>query len=123
MADFTLKQQIENAREHLEDLKRDYLAGHGWEYTCNTPGSFWLWRRDFATEDAARHSMWKQRGPGPYGWPSEPRPYGVITANTDLAVSITERELDCEVDQDGDPETPYVGPEDEFEQGFEKIGG
>lgn len=86
--------QIEEAEQRVQDLQTHYLRRFGWEHTCNTPGSFWLWRRDFAVEDAATHARWKERGPGPMGWPSEPHPYGVITAPTDLAVSITVRSLD-----------------------------
>lgn len=97
------RDQISEAEQEIESLKRDYLKRYGWEMTCNTPGSYWLWRRDFSKEDAQRHAMWKQRGPGPLGWPSEPQPYGVITADTNLAVSMTERCLDnTPVEEDED---------------------
>ena len=86
--------EITEAEQILEGLKRDYLLRFGWTETCATPGSCWLWRRDFAAEDAASHARWKEAGPGPYGWQPEPRPYGIITAQTDLAVSMTERCLD-----------------------------
>lgn len=90
----TFYHQITEAESEIENLQRAYLRRWGWDCTCNTPGSFWLWRRDFTPEDVARHARWKEAGPGPMGWPSEPRPYGVITAPTDLAVSITARSLD-----------------------------
>ena len=89
-----LKREIEDAEQNLEQMKVDYLRRFGWEMTCNTPGAYWVFRRDFAAEDAERHARWKERGPGPLGWSSEPRPYGVITAPLDLAVSMTERSLD-----------------------------
>jgi hypothetical protein len=88
------RRQIDEAEQEVEQMKQAYLRRFGWDLTCNTPGSYWLWRRDFATEDAASHRRWEERGPGPLGWPSQPRPYGVITASLDLAVSMTERFLD-----------------------------
>lgn len=108
MAALTLRQQISVAKEEVVALQERYLRRHGWDLTCNTPGSYWLWRRDFADDDATRHARWKERGPGPLGWPSEPRPYGVVTAGLDLAVSITERALDNDIDQDGGVDTPPI---------------
>lgn len=90
----TYHHQIAEAEQEVKGRRRAYLQRFGWEYTCNTPGSYWLWRRDFAVEDAARHARWKERGPGPYGWPSEPHPFGIITASPDLAVSMTASALD-----------------------------
>lgn len=90
----TFHHQIGEAEQIVDELQQNYLCRWGWESTCNTPGSYWLWRRDFAKEDAERHARWKERGPGPLGWPSEPRPYGVITATADLAVSMTVNSLD-----------------------------
>jgi hypothetical protein len=90
--------QIGEAEQEVEDRKRSYLQRWGWSSTCNTPGSYWLWKRDFAESDTQRHARWKNRGPGPLGWPSEPQPMGVITANTDLAVSMTASFLDPETD-------------------------
>ncbi len=90
----TFFHQIGEAESEIENLKRAYLQRWGWKYTCNTPGSYWLWVRDFSKEDAETHARWKARGPGPLGWPSEPRPYGVISADTDLAISMTVRCLD-----------------------------
>lgn len=86
--------QIEEAESEVDSLRRNYLHRWGWNETCNTPGAYWLWRRDFAKEDDARHDQWVARGPGPLGWPSEPCPYGVITAGADLAVSMTVKCLD-----------------------------
>jgi hypothetical protein len=108
MAEFNMRQKIAEAQSEAKSLQEQYLRMHGWDCTCNTPGSYWLWRRDFANEDAAAHARWKERGPGPLGWSSEPQPFGIITANTDLAVSMTERVLDSDIDQDGDPDTPAL---------------
>ncbi|SNT20275.1 hypothetical protein [Sphingopyxis indica] len=98
--------KIEAAKNALENVKTDYLRRWGWKQTCNTPGSFWLWQRDFSEEDAAAHARWKARGPGPLGMPSEPRPFGIITAPIDLAVSMTARFLDeqLELAEEGDDE-------------------
>lgn len=108
MAKLNERQLIQDAERDIAEMRKDYLRKFGWSLTCNIPGSFWMWRRDFAKDDAARHKRWKDAGPGPLGWPSEPQPYGVITAPLDLAVSITERELDDDLDQDGNPETPRI---------------
>lgn len=100
----TFHHQIEEAIQQVEHLRNAYLMRWGWNHTSNTPGSYWLWRRDFTKEDAERHARWKAAGAGPMGWPSEPRGYGVITSSTELAVSITVRSLDeqAEVAQDED---------------------
>ena len=90
----TAYERIISVRENVESAESAYLRRFGWTLTCNTPGSFWLWRRDFAGEDAERHKRWKERGPGPYGWPSEPKAYGVIYAGRELAVSMTLSDLD-----------------------------
>lgn len=81
--------EIQDAENNLGDLKRAYLRRWGWEETCNTPGSLWLWRRDFADEDA-RRKAWDDEHPK--ATPS--RPYGVITATTDVAISMTSSCLD-----------------------------
>lgn len=85
---------IEAARARASDLGDAYLRKFGWSLTCNTPGAYWLWRRDFGPEDVERHRRWKERGPGPMGWPSEPKPFGVITGTRALAVEMTAKVLD-----------------------------
>jgi len=90
----TFHSQILEAEHEVTNLQHAYLERWGWNNTSNTPGSYWLWKRDFSKEDTDTHARWKARGPGPLGWPSEPQPYGVITAPTDLAVSMTVRCLD-----------------------------
>ena len=86
--------QIESAEAELDQLKYRYLERWGWKYTCNTPGSYWMWRRDFAESDAKRKAWDEEHGAGKPGGPSISHPYGVITASTDLAISITEKYLD-----------------------------
>lgn len=80
---------IREARDAIEDAQRKFLRRYGWKYTCNIPGSFWMWRRDFSDVDAKRLEWWEQSS----GKPSKPKPYGVITAGPDLAVSITMAEI------------------------------
>jgi len=85
---------IDDAEATLKDLKEAYLRRFGWQITCNLPGAYWMWSRDFATEDAASHDCWRTAGPGPLGWPSEPKPYGRVTAGLDMAVDMTRATLD-----------------------------
>lgn len=86
--------QIEDAQVFIDKMQGDYLRRFNWVHSSNTPGSYWMWRRDFGAEDTDRHARWKAAGPGPMGWPHEPRPYGIITAPTELAVAMTVRFLD-----------------------------
>jgi hypothetical protein len=81
--------KILEAEENLQSLKRQYLSRFGWTETCNTPGSYWLWIRDFSDIDAAR-SAWHAEHPKT----SPPQPFGVVTASIDLAISMTTRCLD-----------------------------
>ena len=83
-----------DAREAVEQKESAYLRQYGWKQTCNTPGAYWVWIRDFAAEDAARHARWKEGGPGPMGWSSEPKPWGVMTVSRDLAVGMTRAALE-----------------------------
>ena len=88
---------ISDSQEDLESLKKSYLRDHGWEETCNVPGSFWMWRRDFSDLDKARADWYEAhiRSLPPGRSPaSKPVPYGIITAPLDLAVSITAAALE-----------------------------
>lgn len=98
--------EIEDAERHLEELRGAYLRRWGWQYSCNIPGSYWLWRRDFADEDARRMAWWSE-----HPTTSKPTPYGVITAPTDLAVSITIRCLDEQPELAAEGEAPAVSQE------------
>lgn len=88
-----LYRDIEATEQEVENLRVAYLHRFGWQQTCNTPGSFWLWRRDFADVDAKRLEWWS-KAKGPHGKPSKPLPFGVIWADLTLAVAMTLRELD-----------------------------
>lgn len=101
MADYL---SITTAEDDLRSAKARYLRRFGWEETCMTPGSYWLWRRDFADVDAQRLAWWEgcRAIGGTGGGPSKPTPYGVVTADLDLAVSMTRKALDEDDAEDGE---------------------
>lgn len=93
--------EIEQHLSNVEGARKSYLRRHGWKETCNTPGSYWLWVRDFAAEDQRRQTWWEDTckriaAEGRIGMPSPPRPMGVVTAPCELAVSMTRRVLDAD---------------------------
>lgn len=77
---------ITEAQTALDAAKEAYLKAHDWTLTCNTPGSYWLWSRNFAAEDLDRAGRWS---PDPLGRPARPLPWGRITAETEMAVAMT----------------------------------
>ena len=82
--------------EHdLESAKREYLKHMGWKSTSHTPGSFWLWVRDFADYDR-RFDEWHAKNPD-----RKREPYGIFTAQTDLAIRMS-GVLHLEMEGDGD---------------------
>jgi hypothetical protein len=84
---------ISRLERELQSAQSTYLRRYGWETTCNTPGSFWMWSRDFAKEDEvalARHP----KTASPF------HPMGRIMADTDTAVQMTMRSLDRTADED-----------------------
>ena len=99
----------------VERLQKSYLRRFGWKNTSNNPGSYWLWKRDFSDLDAKRRAWWEAACAEmpKLGNPSEPVPYGVITADTDLAIIMTAKELDRESEgddeDDEDPHNPAEG--------------
>lgn len=90
--------EIENANMNVSDMEDNYLQSYGWKMSCNYPGAFWLWSRDFSAEDAERYDRWVARGPGPLGMPSEPRPYGVVAVPKDVAIRMTLSDLEPPID-------------------------
>ena len=36
---------IDAAKEGIKRMEREYLREKGWKYTCDVPGSFWLWEK------------------------------------------------------------------------------
>lgn len=87
---------IEDAEQALLYVQQAYVRRFGWKITCNTPGAYWLWQRDFKDEDAKALKWWTdtcERKP-PLGNPSMPTPIGVMTVPLDYAVSMTRKVLD-----------------------------
>lgn len=105
---------IEEAQSNVEDLTRQYLKRWGWSMTSHTPGSYWLWRRDWTTDDEAAVARWHEREAtraaeiAEHGRPhtpngrKPPEPYGIIMVPEDLAVSMTMRCLDQRAEDAGD---------------------
>lgn len=81
--------EIITLENKLTAAKDSYLRRYGWERTCNTPGSFWMWVRDFADVDAQREKHYRPPG-SPF------MSFGRIMADRDTAVMMTQRVLDHE---------------------------
>jgi len=75
--------RIDDLERQIESAKRDYLKHMGWSQTCHTPGSYWLWARDFSDYDR-RFDAWHAKNPD-----RKREPYGTFTAGTDLAISMS----------------------------------
>jgi hypothetical protein len=39
-------EEIDATRERAGQLVDQYLRKSGWEHTCQTPGSYWMWRKE-----------------------------------------------------------------------------
>lgn len=37
--------KISDAKRSLDQAQRQFLRASGWEWTCNTPGAYWLWQK------------------------------------------------------------------------------
>lgn len=90
----TFAWQIDEAANRVNSVTEDYLRRWGWSMTCNTPGAYWLWVRDFRAEDRKRIARWRRRKPGPTGKPPRPVGYGRVMATTEIAVRMTISDLD-----------------------------
>src|SRR5688572_10782044 len=44
-ATMTTLQQIADAQSQAEELEDAYLRERGWQHTCDTPGSLWVWSK------------------------------------------------------------------------------
>lgn len=95
----TYYRDIEAAKSEVTQLKGRYLQRFGWKSTCNTPGAYWLWERDFRNEDAERARIVKERN-----LPSPALQYGVMRVPEDIAVSMTVRCLDKQPENNEDSE-------------------
>ena len=79
---------IEDAEARTSDLQEAYLRRWGWQCTCDFPGAYWVWWRDFSDVDAGRNAWADEHGR------PRPRQYGVIYVPKDMAVAITVGTLD-----------------------------
>lgn len=87
--------RIAELEHELNAAQRDYLNHMGWKSTSHTPGSYWLWVRDFADYDR-RFDEWHAKNPD-----RQREPYGTFTAQTDLALRMSGvLHLDLEGDDD-----------------------
>jgi len=39
-------ERIEDMTDECENIGNTILRSAGWEHTCQTPGSLWLWKKD-----------------------------------------------------------------------------
>lgn len=91
----TLSDDIDTAERALIARRHGFLEAMGWKLTCNTPGSYWLWRRDFADVDA----RWKaieiaKVARDGKAFPSPHPVIGVIVCNEDSAITMSRAILD-----------------------------
>jgi hypothetical protein len=40
-----LLEDLERLESELDTVRSRLLESYGWEYTCQTPGSVWLWQK------------------------------------------------------------------------------
>jgi hypothetical protein len=43
---YAMSNKIESLRREAEDLRDKWLELNGWKHTSQTPGCFWMWRKD-----------------------------------------------------------------------------
>ena len=84
----TLYAEIEDAHDRVSTTETSYLRRWGWTETCDFPGSYWMWSRDFSDVDAQRNK-WADDHNRP-----RPRQYGVIYVPKSMAIAITVSVLD-----------------------------
>jgi hypothetical protein len=46
MTPYQMMEAIDDALEKVGALKVKYLRQSGWHYTCQTPGSYWMWMKE-----------------------------------------------------------------------------
>lgn len=46
MTPFQMLEEIESTEDRATNLREKYLRKSGWEHTCQTPGSYWMWTKD-----------------------------------------------------------------------------
>ena len=86
--------EIRECETNLEVAKGGYLRAHGWSQTSTTPGSYWMWRRDFGDVNARRlaeHEAFCKRIKQQREHHSYPQE---MLADTDTAIRMTWAEID-----------------------------
>lgn len=48
---------VRQAEQDAEQLKEAFLRQQGWEYTCDTPGSVWVWVKPMPEGDKRLFAM------------------------------------------------------------------
>lgn len=91
--------ELERRRMSLHTAEIKYLRAAGWSQTCNTPGSIWMWVRDFSREDRQGQRNHDRLIQTVLDAGREPRmspftPMGLIMAGEDTAIAMTERFLE-----------------------------
>lgn len=91
---------LDRLKHELEAREDSYLRRWGWACSSHTPGSYWMWSRDFADYDR-EWDEWNAKVAAT-GKGSPHAAYGRITCGKDHALQITRSCLD-ERPEDGGP--------------------
>ena len=55
------RNRISNMEAKIESLVFDWLRSRGWEYICKTPGSYWMWQREWDAKTFLVHTCTARR--------------------------------------------------------------
>ncbi len=91
--------KMERLDKEFKAAQAEYLRQYGWEHTSATPGSIWLWRRDFIREDdmiVRNHNklVATVRMQGREYKGSNAMTHGVVLSDMETALMITYRYLE-----------------------------
>lgn len=89
-----LSDAIESAERALNSARSAFLHDMGWGRTCNTPGSYWLWQRDFADVDARWREIEANREREGKPFPTPHRPIGTVIVDEEHAIIMSRASLD-----------------------------
>jgi hypothetical protein len=84
---------IDTASEELTDVKKLFLRKAGWSYTCQTPGSFWLWTKKITVTRRLRNPGFVKaengfvKNPDADGWVENTETYDAL-CDIDTAIAI-----------------------------------
>lgn len=88
------REAIDDAQAALDDATRRFLLERGWNYTSQTPGSYWMWHKQIpdgrdllVTQDMALSVQdWlDDRTPTTQVSPNEDEPHMIVRRTFDLA--------------------------------------